>query len=105
MCSGSRICWRYGSAFSGRESVCTAAEFARRTLRTDSRLIFSTRAISRLLTPWACNSRIVVRWFWLNMLFLLWDFGNFAGQTMEFLLHLSDPAMDLGALEGIEGHR
>jgi hypothetical protein len=24
---------------------------------------------------------------------------------MEFLLRLSDPAMDLGALEGIEGHR
>jgi len=36
------------------------------------------------------------------MLFLLWDF---AGQTMEFLLSLSDPAMDLGALEGIEGDR
>jgi len=36
------------------------------------------------------------------MLFLLWDF---AGQTMEFLLSLSDPAMDLGAIEGIEGDR
>jgi hypothetical protein len=36
------------------------------------------------------------------MLFLLRDF---AGQTMEFLLRLSDPAMDLGALEGIEGDR
>jgi hypothetical protein len=39
------------------------------------------------------------------MLFLLWDFGDFAGQTMEFLLRLSDPAMDLGAFEGIEGDR
>jgi hypothetical protein len=39
------------------------------------------------------------------MLFLLWDFGDFAGQTMEFLLRLSDPAMDLGALKGIEGDR
>jgi hypothetical protein len=36
------------------------------------------------------------------MLFLLRDF---AGQTMEFLLRLSDPAMDLGALEGVEGDR
>jgi len=39
------------------------------------------------------------------MLFLLWDFGDFAGQTMQFLLRLSDPAMDLGALEGIEDDR
>jgi hypothetical protein len=39
------------------------------------------------------------------MFFLLWDFWDFAGQTMEFLLRLSDPAMDLDALEGIEGDR
>src|SRR6266702_2924072 len=62
--------------------------------------MFSTRAISRLLTPWACNSRIVVRWCWLNMFFLLWDFWNFAGQTMEFRLRRRDRSMDLGALEG-----
>jgi hypothetical protein len=39
------------------------------------------------------------------MLFLLWDFWNFGGQTAELLLRLSDPAMDLGTLEGIEGDR
>ena len=46
-------------------------EFERRTLRTATREIPSTRAISRLLTPCACSSRIVVRCAWLNMRFLL----------------------------------
>src|SRR5882724_2824631 len=43
------------------------AEFARRTLRTVRRDNFSTRAISRLLTPFALSSRIAVRCAWLSM--------------------------------------
>jgi hypothetical protein len=35
------------------------------------------------------------------MLFLPWDFG---GQTTQLALRLVDPAMDFGALLGIEGH-
>ena len=46
-------------------------EFARRTWRTATREIPSTRAISRLLTPFVCSSRIVVRCAWLNMCFRL----------------------------------
>src|SRR5208337_1159327 len=49
----SRICCRYGSAFSGRDSVGTCNEFDCRTLRTVNRESFSTRAISCLLTPFA----------------------------------------------------
>src|SRR5450755_1888450 len=63
-------------------------EFERRTLRTATREIPSTRAISRLLTRCACSSRIVVRCAWLNMRFLLrWDLFLYA---MEFLLNAID---------------
>ncbi len=54
--------------------------FERRTLRTATREIPITRAISRLLTPFACSSRIVVRCAWLNMFLLRSDgFGGGAG--------------------------
>src|SRR5436853_6040217 len=47
-----------------------AIELERRTLRTATQEIPSTRAISRLLTCCAFSSRIVVRCAWLNMRFL-----------------------------------
>ena len=58
-------------------------EFDRTTLRAVGREIPNIRAISRLLTPWALSSRIVVRCAWLNML-LLWDSP---GQTTELVFH------------------
>src|SRR5271166_2533404 len=67
----SRICCRYGSAFSARCTSGTVVEFDRRTWRTATREIPSTRVISRLLTPLACSSRIAVRCAWLNMWFFL----------------------------------
>src|SRR6202171_5309335 len=67
----SRICCRCGSAFWARFSSGTVVELERRTLRTATREIPSTRAISRLLTCCAFSSRIVVRCAWLNMWFLL----------------------------------
>src|SRR6266852_5675935 len=65
--NSSRICCREGSAFSVRWISGTWVEFARRTLRTVRRDNFSTRAISRLLTPFALSSRIAVRCAWLSM--------------------------------------
>src|SRR5450759_5023596 len=67
----SRICCLCGSAFSGRCSSGTVVELERSTLRTATREIPSTRAISRLLTCCTFSSRIVVRCAWLNMRFLL----------------------------------
>jgi hypothetical protein len=67
----SRICWRYGSAFSARWISGTLVEFARTTLRTVSRDTCSTRAISRRLTPCAFSSRIAVLCAWLSMFRLL----------------------------------
>ena len=100
--SNSRICWRWGSAFSGRSSAGTWVEFERRILRTVSRLMFSTRAISLRLTPCACSSRIVVRCAWLNMLLLLcWWRGDFRGQTIQFLPHAIDLALRREALRTV----
>jgi hypothetical protein len=39
------------------------------------------------------------------MLFLLWDFWDFDGQTVELLLRPIDLAMDLGALAWIKRDR
>src|SRR5260370_27197560 len=67
----SRICSRYGSAFSARWISGTLVEFSRSTLRTVGRDRRSTCAISRLLTPFALSSRIAVRCAWLSMFRLL----------------------------------
>src|ERR1017187_2097395 len=66
----SRICCRWGSAFSARWISGTRVEFDRSTLRTAGRDNCNTRAISRLLTPFALSSRIAVRCAWLSM----WSF-------------------------------
>src|ERR1039457_6016299 len=66
----SRICCRWGSAFSARWISGTLVEFDCSTLRTVSRDNCNTRAISRLLTPFALSSRIAVRCAWLSM----WSF-------------------------------
>src|ERR1035441_10658020 len=63
----SRICSRYGSAFSARWISGTLVELDRSTLRTVSRDSRSTCAISCLLTPFALSSRIAVRCAWLSM--------------------------------------
>src|SRR5947209_6133937 len=67
----SRICSRYGSAFSARWISGTLVELERSTLRTVGRDKRSTRAISCLLTPFALSSRIAVRCAWLSMFRLL----------------------------------
>src|SRR5450759_2040622 len=67
----SRICSRYGSAFSALWISGTLVEFERSTLRTVRRDNRSTCAISRLLTPFALSSRIAVRCAWLSMFRLL----------------------------------
>src|SRR5260370_31187068 len=67
----SRICSRYGSAFSARWTSGTLVELDRSTLRTVSRDNRSTCAISCLLTPFALSSRIAVRCAWLSMFRLL----------------------------------
>src|SRR3954471_17323661 len=67
----SRICSRYGCAFSARWISGTLVEFSRSTLRTVGRDKRSTCAISRLLTPFALSSRIAVRCAWLSMFFFL----------------------------------
>src|SRR5664279_4758091 len=67
----SRICSRYGSAFSARWISGTLVELDRSTLRTVSRDNRSTWAISCMLTPFAFSSRIAVRCAWLSMFRLL----------------------------------
>lgn len=65
-------------------------------MRTVNRLTFTARPISRLLIPWANSSRIVVRWLWLNMVFLpglgflgrLWDSGCQTTQFGEDMIEL-----------------
>src|ERR1700730_17183283 len=84
----SRICCRCGSAFSACCSSGTVVELERRTLRTATREIPSTRAISRLLTPCVFSSRIVVRCAWLNMRFLLRE--DFFVDAMELFLNAID---------------
>src|SRR4249920_1030741 len=67
----SRICSRYGSAFSARWISGTLVVLERSTLRTVRRDKRSTCAISCLLTPFALSSRIAVRCAWLSMFRLL----------------------------------
>ena len=57
-------------------------------MRTATREIPSTRAISRLLTCCAFSSRIVVRCAWLNMRFLLRE--DFFVDAMELFLNAID---------------
>src|SRR5581483_10699085 len=64
----SRICCRYGSAFSARGMAGISLVFERSTLRTLWRESFNTRAISRVGAPFALSSRIAVLCAWLNML-------------------------------------
>src|ERR1035437_1029278 len=95
----SRICCRWGSAFSARWISGTLVEFDCSTLRTVSRDNCNTRAISRLLTPFALSSRIAVRCAWLNMLLLLlWDSP---GQTAKLVFHAFDLAPRCFALPAI----
>src|SRR6266567_6123557 len=84
----SRICCRWGSAFCARFSSGTVVELERRTLRTATREIPSTRAISRLLTCCVLSSRIAVRCAWLNMRFLLRL--DFFVDTKKLLLNALD---------------
>src|ERR1039457_2211335 len=90
----SRICWRYGSAFSARWISGTWLEFERSTLRTVGSESCSTWAISRLLTPLALSSRIAVRCAWLSMLGFLFLSDarrhplQFPARAFDLTLHL-----------------
>src|SRR5450631_2631445 len=90
----SRICSRYGSAFSARWISGTSVELERSTLRTVRRDNRSTCAISRLLTPFALSSRTAVRSAWLSMFpFLLLSDGfrhprQFAPRAFDLPLRL-----------------
>src|SRR5271157_2180831 len=90
----SRICWRYGSAFSARWISGTLVEFARRTLRTVRRDTCSTRAISRRLTACAFSSRIAVLCAWLSMFRLLLLSDSFR-HPRQFPPGAFDPALGL----------
>src|SRR5271157_342496 len=70
----SRICSRYGSAFSARWISGTLVELERSTLRTGSRDNRSACAIWCLLAPFALSSRIAVRCAWLSMFSFLLPF-------------------------------
>ena len=73
-------------------------------MRTVSRLTFSTRAISRLLTLCVFSSRIVVRWLGSTCSCSCscgWR-RDLRGQPVEFLVHPLDLAMRLGALRPIQ---
>ena len=87
----SRICSRYGSAFSARWISGTSVEFERSTLRTVRRDSRSTCAISCLLTPFALSSRIAVRCAWLSMfrLLLLSDSFRHPVQFPARIFHLA----------------
>src|SRR5665811_511263 len=87
----SRICSRYGSAFSARWISGTLVELERSTLRTLSRDRRSTCAISCLLTPFALSSRIAVRCAWLSMfrLLLLSDSFRHPRQFPARIFHLT----------------
>jgi len=74
-------------------------EFDRRTLRTVSREIPSTRAISCLLTFRASSSRIVVRCALLNILWLL-PFDT-PGQMRKLVARALDFAPRLLALRPV----
>src|SRR5450759_2666683 len=90
----SRICSRYGSAFSARWISGTLVEFERSTLRTVNRDTCSTCPISRLLTSFALSSRIAVRCAWLSMFRLLFLFDSrrhphqFPARVFELALRL-----------------
>src|SRR5712692_6289756 len=90
----SRICCRYGSAFSARWIFGTLVEFDRSTLRTVSRDNCSTRAISRLVTPFALSSRIAVRCAWLSMLGFLF-LSDSLRHPVEFPARAFDVALRL----------
>src|SRR5579871_1249310 len=98
----SRICCRWGSAFSVRCNSGTAVEFERRTRRTVTREIPITRAISRFATPCVCNSRIVVRCAWLNMRCLLRK--KFFTDALELFLNSLDLLARRGTLLVIQLH-
>src|ERR1019366_8869234 len=88
----SRIRSRQGSAFSARWISGTFVESARRTLRTVRRDSCNTRAISRLLTPFAFSSRIAVRCAWLSMLAFLFLSDPFR-HPVELPARAFDPAL------------
>src|SRR5450756_1105309 len=90
----SRICSRYGSAFSARWISGTVVEFARSTVRTVCRDTCSTWAISRLLTPFALSSRIAVRCAWLSMFRFLFLFDS-RRHPVEFPARVFDLALRL----------
>ena len=90
----SRICSRYGSAFSARWISGTLVEFERSTLRTVSRDNRSTCAISCLLTPFALSSRIAVRCAWLSMFRLLFLSDSFR-HPVQFPARTFDLALRL----------
>src|SRR6266566_1427653 len=96
----SRICSRWGSAFSARGISGTLVEFERWTLRTVNRDTCSTRAISCLLTPFALSSRIALRCAWLSMsgfLFLSDPFRH----PVQFSARIFDPALRLLLLPAV----
>src|SRR5450756_2293501 len=97
----SRICSRYGSAFSARWISGRLVELDRSTLRTVSRDNRSTCAISRLLTPFAFSSRIAVRCAWLSMFRLLLLSDSFH-HSVEFPARIFDLALCLFLLRA--GH-
>lgn len=68
-----------------------------RTLRRDT---FNTRAISRVDTPFALNSRIVVRCAWLNMLYFLL-LSDSRRQPVEFPARACDVALHLFLLRAL----
>src|ERR1017187_9161567 len=96
----SRICWRCGSAFSARRISGTLAEFSRRTLRTVRRDTFSTRAISRRLTPLVFSSRIAVLCASLSMFGCLLLSHSFR-HPRQFPPRAFDPALRLLLLRAV----
>src|SRR5437588_2358512 len=96
----SRICWRYGSAFSARWISGTLLEFSRRTLRTVRRDMLNTRAISCRLTPFAFSSRIAVLCAWLSM-FALFSLSDSFRHPRQFPPRAFDPAFGLLLLRTI----
>src|ERR1035438_8713448 len=94
----SRICSRYGSAFSALWISGTLVELERSTLRTVSRDTRSTCAISCLLTPCALSSRIAVRCAWLSMFpfLLLSDSVRHPRQFPARIFHLAQRTEERG---------
>ena len=75
-------------------------EFERRTLRTVRRDSCNTRAISRLLTPFALSSRIAVRCAWLSMLGFLF-LSDSCRHPVQFPARTFDLALRLFLLRAI----